>query len=80
MEVISKGGTTAQIDPLRLCKWLKSRVEEMGVRILHPASATEVLRDAGGVLSGVKIVQRQDGQTQDRKLWDLRCFTRRHHI
>ena len=67
MEVISRDGTTAQIDPLRFCKWLKSSVEERGVRIIHPAAATEVLRDAGGVLSGVRIVNSANKQSQDRK-------------
>ncbi|KAF2997669.1 hypothetical protein E8E13_005865 [Curvularia kusanoi] len=65
MEVISRDGTTAQIDPLRFCKWLKSRVEERGVRIIHPAAATEVLRDGKGVLSGVRIVHSGDKQSQD---------------
>jgi hypothetical protein len=65
MEVISRDGTTAQIDPLRFCKWLKSSVEERGVKIVHPATATEVLRDARGVLSGVRIVKSQEKQTQD---------------
>jgi glycine/D-amino acid oxidase-like deaminating enzyme len=65
MEVISRDGTTAQIDPLRFCQWLLKRVEERGVRIIYPASATEVLRDAKGVLSGVRIVGSQDDKSQD---------------
>jgi len=65
MEVISRDGTTAQIDPLRFCKWLRSSVEERGVRIIHPAAATEVLRDAKGVLSGVRIVNSANKQSQD---------------
>jgi glycine/D-amino acid oxidase-like deaminating enzyme len=67
MEVISRDGTTAQIDPLRFCKWLQSSVEKRGVRIIHPAAATEVLRDAGGVLSGLRIMNSVDKQSQDRK-------------
>ncbi|KZM27167.1 uncharacterized protein EKO05_0004679 [Ascochyta rabiei] len=65
MEVISRDGTTAQIDPLRFCKWLKSSVEERGVKVIHPASATEVLRDAKGVLSGVRVVSSLDKEPQD---------------
>jgi hypothetical protein len=68
MEVISRDGTTAQIDPKRFCGWLKESVEKRGVRVLNPATATEVLRDAQGVLSGVRVVGSQDQQTQDRKL------------
>ncbi|KAJ4985678.1 FAD dependent oxidoreductase superfamily protein [Stagonosporopsis vannaccii] len=60
MEVISRDGTTAQIDPLRFCKWLLSSVEEKGVRVIYPATATEVLRDAKGVLSGVRILGSED--------------------
>lgn len=67
MEVISRDGTTAQIDPLRFCKWLKSSIEKRGVRIIYPATATEVLRDARGILSGVRIVGSRDRQPQDRK-------------
>ena len=65
MEVISRDGTTAQVDPLRFCKWLKSSVEGRGVRVIYPATATNVLRDAKGVLSGLRIVGSQDNQTQD---------------
>jgi glycine/D-amino acid oxidase-like deaminating enzyme len=65
MEVISRDGTTAQIDPLRFCQWLLKSVQEKGVKVVYPASATEVLRDARGVLNGVKIVGSQDGQVQD---------------
>ncbi|KAJ4406123.1 hypothetical protein N0V91_004795 [Didymella pomorum] len=65
MEVISQEGTTAQIDPKRFCGWLKESVEGRGVRILNPAAATEVLRDAQGVLSGVRVVGSQDQQTHE---------------
>lgn len=65
MEVISRGGTTAQIDPLRFCRWLLSTVQERGVRVVFPAAATEVLRDAKGVLSGVKVVESQGGKAHD---------------
>lgn len=73
MEVISIDGTTAQIDPLRFCKWLKASVEKRGVRVINPASATEVLNDARGVLSGVRIVGSQDGKSQDCEcfLWNM---------
>jgi len=66
MEVISRDSTTAQIDPLRFCKWLLSCVEEKGVKIIYPAAATEVLRDAKGVLSGVRILGTEDKSSQDR--------------
>lgn len=65
MEVISRDGSTAQIDPRRFCGWLRETVEARGVRIVHPARATEVLRDARGVLSGVRVVGSRDRATQD---------------
>lgn len=68
MEVISRDGTTAQIDPRRFCGWLKESVEKRGVRVMNPASATEVLRDAQGLLSGVRVVGSRDKTTQDCKL------------
>ncbi|KAJ8112047.1 hypothetical protein OPT61_g5496 [Boeremia exigua] len=65
MEVISRDETTAQIDPLRFCKWLLSRIEQRGVKVIYPATATEVLQDKRGVLSGVRIVRSQEQQSQD---------------
>lgn len=74
MEVISRSGTTAQIDPKRFCGWLKESVEKKGVRVLNPATATELLRDAQGVLSGVRVLGSRDGQTQDCRLSRLLVF------
>lgn len=77
MEVISRDGTTAQIDPLRFCKWLKSSVEERGVRIIYPATATDILRDGRGVMSGVKVVSSLDKQSHDRRCRFSRAVHRR---
>ncbi|KAF2828732.1 FAD dependent oxidoreductase-like protein superfamily [Ophiobolus disseminans] len=57
MEVISRGETTAQIDPLRFCQWLLARCEERGVTVRYPARAISVSRDGKGVLNGVRISQ-----------------------
>lgn len=57
MEVISRGGTTAQIDPLRFCQWLLAACKERGVQIHHPARATTVVKDDKGVLKGLRIFQ-----------------------
>lgn len=64
-EVISKHGTTAQIDPLRLCRWLLQTCEKRGVRVLRPARAVAVLLDEGGIVEGVKI--RQGGRKEDEE-------------
>ncbi|OAL00755.1 FAD dependent oxidoreductase [Phaeosphaeriaceae sp. SRC1lsM3a] len=60
MEVISRDGTTAQIDPLRFCRWLFERCQERGVRVRYPARAMSVSRDGGGALNAVRISQ--DGE------------------
>ena len=65
MEVISREATTAQIDPRRFCEWLIDSVEKRGVRVVQPARATEVLRDARGVMKGVRVVGSLDQETQD---------------
>jgi flavin-dependent dehydrogenase len=57
MEVISRNGTTAQIDPLRFCQWLLARCRERGVQVRYPARALSVSRDGKGVLDGIRISQ-----------------------
>lgn len=64
MEVISRDGTTAQIDPLRFCQWLLKEVKERGVNVHQPARATSVIRDQDGVLSGVRIQAGEDAESQ----------------
>lgn len=66
MEVISKEGTTAQIDPLRFCRWLLERCKERGVNICQPARALSISQDQDGVLNGVRISQ--DGTESEREL------------
>jgi glycine/D-amino acid oxidase-like deaminating enzyme len=55
MEVISRDGTTAQIDPLRFCQWILEEVKQRGVKIHQPATATAIVKDAADVLCGVRI-------------------------
>jgi hypothetical protein len=57
MEVISRGGTTAQIDPLRFCRWLLGTCQDRGVQVHNPARALSVSQDEHGILSGVRIGQ-----------------------
>jgi hypothetical protein len=64
MEVISRDGTTAQIDPLRFCQWLLQTVKKRGVRVIQPARVTGIVEDAEGVLCGVRICQ-GDGHGTD---------------
>lgn len=64
MEVISRDGTTAQIDPLRFCQWLLEEVKERGVQIHQPAKATAIIKDAEDVLCGLKISTSDDAESE----------------
>ncbi|KAK8200133.1 FAD dependent oxidoreductase [Phyllosticta capitalensis] len=55
LEVISKGGSTAQIDPKRLCEFLLEQCRARGVQLHHPAHATAVTTDSAAKLAGVRI-------------------------
>lgn len=57
MEVISRDGTTAQIDPLRFCRWLLVKCKERGVKLHRPARAVSLSKDSKGMLSGTRIIE-----------------------
>lgn len=78
MEVISRGGTTAQIDPLRFCGWLLERVRERGVQVRNPARALSVSRDGDGILNGVRISQ--DGVEMECELTYVMSLRKRKLI
>jgi hypothetical protein len=65
MEIISRGGMTAQIDPLRFCQWLLAQCKKRGIRMHYPARALSVLKDGEGIMNGIRI--RQDGVETERK-------------
>ncbi|KAJ1711966.1 FAD dependent oxidoreductase superfamily [Aspergillus flavus] len=46
---------TAQVDPLRLCRFLMDTAVSRGVQLHHPARATSLVTDSG-TLTGVKMV------------------------
>jgi glycine/D-amino acid oxidase-like deaminating enzyme len=55
VELISDEGTTAQVDPLLLCRFLLGECVKRGVRLHHPAKPVAVVRsdDGKGELAGV---------------------------
>ncbi|KAF2712477.1 FAD dependent oxidoreductase-like protein superfamily [Pleomassaria siparia CBS 279.74] len=55
LEVITRDGSNAQIDPLRFCTWLLERCTERGVKMTYPAKAVGVLKDDDGCLSKLRI-------------------------
>jgi hypothetical protein len=72
LEVLSKGETTAQVDPRRLCRWLLGRCLERGVRVHQPARVVSVSGDARDEMAGVRVVSlAEDGVETDSKsiLW-----------
>ena len=55
LDVITRGDTTAQVDPLRLCQHLFDSVVVRGVHIHHPARAISVTRSPSGKIQDVRI-------------------------
>jgi|TARA_R110002003_G_scaffold44_5_gene3222 glycine/D-amino acid oxidase-like deaminating enzyme len=70
MEVISQGGTTAQIDPMRFCQWLLAQCQRRGVHVRHPVRALSVSRDDKGILNGIRISE--NGVELERKTSDFK--------
>lgn len=67
VEVISEDETTAQVDPLRLCKFLLGESLDRGVRVHQPAEVMGVSVDDSSVLNGVRI------KGEDGKEYDVDC-------
>ncbi|KAK4125036.1 nucleotide-binding domain-containing protein [Parathielavia appendiculata] len=55
MELISDEGTTAQVDPLLLCRFLLQECVKRGVRLHHPAKPISVVTNEQGEVSGLRI-------------------------
>lgn len=68
VELISAEGTTAQLDPLLLCRFLLDECLKRGVRLHHPASALSVSTDLRGELASIRIA---DGESPTET--DLPC-------
>jgi glycine/D-amino acid oxidase-like deaminating enzyme len=65
VERVSDEGTTAQLDPLLLCRWLLGECRKRGVRVHQPATVTSVSTDLRGELSSVRIVEAGTGVETD---------------
>lgn len=55
IEVISDKGSTAQVDPLALCRFLLQECLRRGVQLHHPATAISIAKDIRDELSSVCI-------------------------
>ncbi|KAI9894746.1 MAG: hypothetical protein M1814_002103 [Vezdaea aestivalis] len=61
----SEDGTTAQVDPLRLCEFLLGECQTRGVQLHHPAKALSVTPDIKGELACVRILSTVTGIESD---------------
>ncbi|KAF2019636.1 FAD dependent oxidoreductase [Aaosphaeria arxii CBS 175.79] len=55
LEVISHDRSTAQIDPLRFCRWMLEQCLQKGVQLHQPAKVTSINTDGASQLNGVRI-------------------------
>ena len=53
--MLSDHGGVAQVDPLRLCRFLLRENIKRGVRLHHPAKAVRISQDDSGTMTGVRI-------------------------
>ncbi|KAK4189223.1 FAD dependent oxidoreductase [Podospora australis] len=68
LELISEAGSTAQVDPLLLCRFLLEEGVKRGVTVHQPAKVTGVVREVmDGMLSGVAV---RDVRTGEEKMVD----------
>lgn len=57
--------TTAQVDPLQLCRFLLKLCLDSGVHISQPARAIAIMKDVRGQLSSVRIADAQSSTETD---------------
>ncbi|KAK3363614.1 FAD dependent oxidoreductase [Lasiosphaeria hispida] len=65
IEGISSEGTTAQVDPLRLCRFLLQECLRRGVRLHHPAEVLSASVDLRSELASVRIADTKTGTETD---------------
>ncbi|KAM0326202.1 hypothetical protein ACHAQA_006799 [Verticillium albo-atrum] len=66
VQLISDDGSTAQVDPLRLCRWLLEVCKSRGVQIHHPAKALSIRTDAiHDELSSIRIAHTNSSTETD---------------
>ncbi|KAK4693168.1 hypothetical protein P7C71_g4182, partial [Lecanoromycetidae sp. Uapishka_2] len=62
LDVMSDGSTTAQVDPLRLCRFLMESCLSRGVHLHQPVRPLSILRSSSGAQSGVEVVNTSTGE------------------
>ncbi|MCJ1254874.1 hypothetical protein MMC24_002690 [Lignoscripta atroalba] len=61
IEVISEDDSTAQVDPLRLSKFLLSTCLARGVHLHQPSKPTSIITSKNGTLTSIRLASPQDG-------------------
>ena len=64
LDFMSDGSTTAQVDPLRLCRFLVTECMSRGVKLHQPCRPNSLIRSSSGDLSSVDII---NTATQEKK-------------
>ncbi|CAK3817507.1 hypothetical protein BTJ68_02472 [Lecanosticta acicola] len=62
VEVISEEGGVAQVDPLRLSKFLLGESLDKGVRLHQPARAVKLVTGKDGVMKGLRVRKDRDAE------------------
>ncbi|TVY45615.1 putative oxidoreductase [Lachnellula subtilissima] len=65
IDSISEEGSTAQVDPRRLCQFLLAACLERGVQLHHPARAVSIDKDVRDELSSIRFVNTKTNMVSD---------------
>lgn len=63
LDVMSDGSTTAQLDPLRLCRFLMDGCISRGVKLHQPARALSIARSSSGDPAAIEIINTSTQET-----------------
>lgn len=64
LDVISDGSTTAQVDPLLLCRFLLESCIGRGVSLHQPARPISLTRSSSGAISSIEIINTSTQETK----------------
>ncbi|KAM7221061.1 hypothetical protein V8F06_003623 [Rhypophila decipiens] len=73
VEVVAEEGTTAQVDPLLLCRFLLGECVDRGVKIHQPARAVGLEKDSEGKMVGVVIASASSSPSGSEETITVPC-------
>ncbi|TVY92761.1 putative oxidoreductase [Lachnellula willkommii] len=65
IDLFGEEGSTAQVDPRRLCEFLLAACLERGVQLHHPARAVSIDKDMRDELSSIRLVNTKTNMVSD---------------